>query len=112
MGHTKLDFQAAEDIKEFQGKKRAQIYEAFNKSEGDEFATPITKAEFEEQFGEQFEKYSLQSVHKFRQEIMKSEIADKDGAFKDAVVGLKPYVVHNQGKKAIVFVRKREEVKE
>jgi hypothetical protein len=98
------------DIKEYQKNQRAQIYDSF-KNAGDDArsALLITKSEFEVKFPtDQYERYSLSAVHKFREDISKSEeVTDKDAAFKDATKDLKSYVVTNEGKKAIVFVRKK-----
>lgn len=98
-----------DDIRGHQRAKRLQIAEAFNKAEGKE-ARLITKAEFEEQYpAEKYERYSLQALNKFRQDISKAEdVEDKDAAFKGATSDLKSFVVQDGDSKAIVFVRKKE----
>ena len=48
-------------------------------------------------------------MDQFRQDIMKAEdIEDKDGAFKKATEDLTPFIVHSEGKKAIIFTRKKQ----
>lgn len=73
-------------------------------------ATVLTKAEFEEQYPtSEWEIYGLETVDKFRQDIMKADdIEDKIGAFKQATENLKPFVIHGEGKQIIVFARKKE----
>lgn len=108
----KIELSNAEDIKQYQKAKKAQIWETFNKAgENPREATLITKAELDEQYpDESFERYSIGSLSKFRQDLVKAEgVQDKDAAFKEATKGLLPFVVQDGQKKAIVFVRKKEE---
>lgn len=73
-------------------------------------ATLITKSDFQEAFPEKFYSFfKLEGLHSFRKAILADEsISDKDGAFKKAVDGLRPFVVVDSGKKSIVFVKKKE----
>jgi formylmethanofuran dehydrogenase subunit E len=107
----RIELSNQDDIIAYQQLKKAQISDAFNKSTTNENeARVITKAEMETEFPPaQYEYYPLAAVHKFRQELMKAEgVEDKDGAFRDATAGLQSFVVQNEGKKTIVFVRKKE----
>lgn len=90
--------------------QRAKIYDSYVQSGGRETATPITKAELDEQYPvDKFERYTLQALHQFRSDLIKAEgVEDKDGAFKEATKDLKPFIVHHEGKKNIVFVRPKE----
>lgn len=102
----KIESIAANDIKDYQKAKKEQILKAFGTVE-DKSAKLITKAEFEEQFPKEgHEIYSLSSLDKFRKELSKAD--DSDGLFQEATKGLKSFVVEGDGKKAIVFVRKKE----
>lgn len=100
----------SQEVADYQKAKKAQILNSFKKGTDDSFAKPITKAEFETEYPvDKFEIYSLQAVDKFRQELNKAEdIADKDDAFKKATVDLKPFIVHGDGKKVIVFTREKQ----
>lgn len=102
----KIESTTADDIKDYQKAKKEQIVKAFGMAE-DKNAKLITKAEFEEQFPKEgHEIYSLSSLDKFRKELSKAE--GSDALFKEATKGLKSFVVEGDGKKAIVFVRKKE----
>lgn len=101
----------SQDVADNQKAQKAKIYNMFNEAIKPQAKTEvITKAEFGELYpAEKFEHYSLEAVHKFRQEIMKSEdITDKDGAFKKATSDLKHLVVHGDGKQVIVFAREKQ----
>lgn len=100
-----------DEIRDHQRSQRAKIVAAYNQDDqSDKAAKLITKAEFDEQFpGDKWERYSLQSVNKFREDICKAEgIEDPDDAFKKATSDLKPYVITDGDSKAIVFVRQKE----
>lgn len=102
----KIESITADDIKDYQRAKRQQIVKAFGVEE-EKSAKLISKAEFEEQFSkESHEIYSVSSLDKFRKELSKAE--GSDALFKEATKGLKSFVVESEGKKAIVFVRKKE----
>lgn len=98
-----------DEIIDHQRSQRAKIAAAYNQDD-DRIAKLITKAEFDEQFpGDRWERYSLQSVNKFREDICKVEgIEDPDDAFKKATSDFKPYVITDGDSKAIVFVRQKE----
>lgn len=98
-------------IREHQRAKKAQIYNSFKQAvDPSKLAQPISKAEFEEQFPvEKFELYTLTAVDQFRQEILKAEdVTDKDGAFQKATEDLKPFIVHGEGKRVIMFTREKQ----
>jgi len=99
------------EIREFQKAQKDRILGMYNNTvEDPKAAKLITKAEFDEQFpADKFEAYSVQSLTKFREDISKAEgIDDKDLAFKKATSDLKHFVVSNEGKQTIVFVREKE----
>ncbi len=100
----------SQEVADHQKAKKAQIYSSFKKATEDSFARPIAKSEFETQYpADKFEIYSLAAVDKFRQDILKADdVADKDEAFKKATVDLKPFIVHGDGKKVIVFTREKQ----
>lgn len=107
----KIELSNSDDIRAYQKAKKSQIWDSFNKASDDSRAAVlITKAELDEQFpSETHERYSLVSINSFREDIMKAEgIEDKEGAFKEASKGLKSFIVTENGKKAILFVRKKE----
>lgn len=94
-------------VSDYKANKKAQIYGAFNKGK---VATPITKDEFDQEYPvNQFERYSLDALDKFRNDIAKAEdVEDKEGAFKKATEDLAPHLVYNEGKKYIVYTRKKQ----
>ena len=98
------------DIESHKKDQKIRILESFNQAgPSPKTATVITKAEFDEKFPEQqWERYTLASLHKFRQDIQKSEVENKDEIFKKATSDLKSFIVHNEDKKVIVFARKKE----
>jgi len=100
--------QIAPEIVEYQKQKKAQIYNTYKEASSNKpVAQAIVKAEFDEKYpADKFEYYTLSGIDKFRNELMKAEdIEDKDGAFVKACEGLMPYIVYNEGKKVITFVR-------
>lgn len=102
----KIISQSEQGIRDHQAKKRAQIASSYDQAEENR-AKLITKAEFEEQFPTtSHEVYSIQALDKFRKDLMKAEGSEE--LFKEATRGLKSFVVQNEDKKAIVFVRKKE----
>lgn len=105
-----IQFANQEDHDLHKKQQRARIYDSYVQSGRRQEATPISKAELDKQYpSAQWERYSLQSVHKFRTDLIKAEgVEDKDAAFKEAVKDLKSFIVHDGGKKAIVFVREKE----
>lgn len=108
---SRIELSNQEDIQAHQRQKKAQIFDAFNKTvESNREARLITKAEMEEDYPlDQFEYYPLSAIHKFRQEILKADdVEDKDGAFKEATAGLQSFVVQNGKEQSIVFVRRKE----
>lgn len=104
-----IQFANQEEIDAVNRQKRLRIYDSYVQSSGRQTQT-ITKAEFDEQYpSEKWERYTLQAIHKFRTDLIKAEgIEDKDGAFKEAVRDLKSFIVHDNGKKLIVFTREKE----
>lgn len=90
--------------------QKTRILDSFEKAEDSKAAQVITKAEFDTQYPDaEYERYSLKALHSFRGEITKAEdIGDKDQAFKEAIKDLKSFIVHDEGKKFAVFVRKKE----
>jgi hypothetical protein len=98
------------EIEKAKEERKARILQSF-KEAGDDprSASPITKADFEAQYPESgYERYSLVSVHKFREDLMKSEeIQNKDEAFKNATKDLKSHIVHGSDSKVIMFTRKK-----
>lgn len=105
-----IELNNGKDIKDYHARKRAQIAESFKQVEDAGAAKLITKAEFDELYpAENFERYSVHSLNSFRESISKAEgIENPDEAFKQATKDLKGMVVTDSGKKAIVFVRKKE----
>jgi hypothetical protein len=102
----KIVSQSEQVIRDYQGKKRAQIANSYGHTD-DNSAKLITKAELEEQFPTtSHEVYSIQALDKFRKDLMKAEGSEE--LFKEATRGLKSFVIQNEDKKAIVFVRKKE----
>lgn len=102
-----------DNIKEFQRTQKLRLVGQYIQKAEDEAnkgAKLITKAEFDEQFPEKtYERYSLQSITKFREELTKAEdITDPEDAFVKATKDLKHFVVQSEGNKAILFVRKKE----
>lgn len=98
------------EIRKDQEDRKAQILSAFKNVENDpKVATVISKADFESQYPEaQFERYSLKSLTKFREELNKSEDVDnKDAAFIEATKDFKHLLVVHSGAKAPMFVRKK-----
>lgn len=99
-------------IKEFQKTQKLRLVGQYIQKAEESTGTAklITKAEFDEQYPEKsFERYSLQSVNKFREELMKAEGVDNpEDAFIKATKDLKHFVVQSEGNKAILFVRKKE----
>lgn len=108
----RIEMDAANEVKKHQESKKKQIRDTFNMEVEGKVARLITKAELEELYPTgTFERYSLVSLNKFRQDIMKAEGVEgnKDEIFKAATKGLQSFVVEGEGKdKAIVFVRKKE----
>ena len=98
-----------DEIRAHQRAKRLQIAEAFEKAQG-RTARLITKAEFDEEYpSDTYERYSLQALNKFREDLHKAEgVDDPDLAFKTATANLKSFVVQDGEGKAIAFVRKKE----
>ncbi len=99
------------DIDENKRSQKLRILDSFKQAAPNpKTAIAITKAEFDEKYPEvQWERYTLGAIHKFRQDIQKAEgIDDKDEAFKKATSDLKSFIVHGDGKKVIVFLRKKE----
>lgn len=95
-----------EKIKNFQEGQKAKIFGAYA-TDGSisKEVTLISKADFEKEFPvEKFEHYSLEKIHQFRTELMKSD-SYSDAAFASATEGLRPFVVQNEGKQALRFVR-------
>lgn len=98
------------EIKKDQADRKAQILSAFKNVENDpRAATVITKADFEDQYPEaKFERYSLSSLTKFREELNKSEDVDnKDAAFVEATKDFKHFLVVHNGVRAAMFVREK-----
>lgn len=98
-----------EKIKSFQDSQKAKIVNSYegDKSNPGKDIQVLTKAEFEEKFpADKFEFYSLLSIHRFRTDLMKSE-SYTDAAFSEAAEGLKPYLVHGEGRKQLMFVREK-----
>lgn len=99
------------EIKRVQEERKAQIRSAFKEVEAEDAktATIITKADFEQQFpADKYEHYSLPSLTKFREELMKSEdVQDKDAAFKEATKDFQHFLVVHGGAKVPVFVREK-----
>lgn len=109
--HQIIQLSNHEDIQSHQKAQRAKIVDAYNRSvDSEKTALLITKGEFDEQYpADKFERYSLQSVTKFREDINKADdIEDKDDAFRKATADLKHFVVTEGERKAIVFVRQKE----
>lgn len=104
-----IQFANQEDMDSHRAAQKARIYDTYAESNG-RYATPISKADLDAQYPkEQFEIYSLQSLHKFRTDLMKAEdVADKDEAFKEATKDMVSLIVHENGKKVPCFVRKKE----
>lgn len=98
-----------QEIREYQNKRNAQIYNSFvNTGEDSRLPELISKADFQANYPlEQYEVYSLASIQKFREELMKAE-GYTDEAFVEATKGLKSFVVQHEGKKVITFARKKE----
>ena len=99
------------EINAHQKEQRAKVVAMYKNVEAEKVANLITKAEFDEHYPtETWERYSLQAVHKFREDIEKAEgIEDKEDSFKKATADLKPFVITEGDNKAIVFVRKKED---
>lgn len=97
-------------IKEFQKTQKLRLVGQYIEKAEQGSAKLITKAEFDTQFPEQsFERYSLQSITKFREELTKAEgVENPEDAFIQATKDLRHYVVQSQGNNAIIFVRKKE----
>jgi hypothetical protein len=75
---------------------------------------PILKSEFEEKFPEEeYSIFSLHSLDRFRNDLKASVLEKGEGAdnsdqiFQDATKDLKGYLVHGEGKKAVLFVAKK-----
>lgn len=103
----KIESVVADEIKTYQKAKRDQILKAFGNVEDNSSARLITKAEFEEEYpSDTHEIYSLSALDRFRKELSKAE--GSDSLFVEATKGLKSLVIENEGKRAIVFVRKKE----
>jgi hypothetical protein len=97
-------------IEKARNEQKARIFNTFKEATQEkQTATLISKADFEAQFpSTTHEIYSLKSVNAFRTEISKSDdVVNKDEAFQQATKDLKHFVVQNNGKSAIMFVRKK-----
>ena len=100
-----------DDIESARRAQKVRILDSFHQATPNpKTALAITKAEFDEKYPEaEWERYSLANLHKFRQDIQKAEdIENKDEIFKSMTADLRPFIVHNEGKKVIVFTRKKE----
>lgn len=99
------------DIDSHKKDQKVRILDSFKQAAPNpKLALAITKAELDEKYPESaWERYTLQSLHRFRQDIQKAEdVEDKEDAFKKATADLKPFIVHGDGKKVITFLRKKE----
>jgi len=104
-----IQFANQAELDAYKKAQRHKIFDSYVQSGARQAAAVLTKAEFDEQYpADQWERYTLPAIHKFRTDLMKAEdIEDKDVAFKEATQDLKSFIVHGDGKKTIMFVRKK-----
>lgn len=98
-----------ENIEKQRELQKARIRGIFKEATEEKGASIIAKSEFEAQYPDaQYERYSVQSLTKFRDELNKSEdVEDKDAAFKEATKDFKHFLVVEKGQKVPMFVRKK-----
>jgi hypothetical protein len=96
------------DIDNFKKAQKERILSAFNHEE-DKSAKLVTKEEFEKACPtDQFEIYTLKKIDQFRNDLKKAEdVSDPDAVFKAACADLKPWLVVHEGKRDVVFTRKK-----
>lgn len=105
-----IQFANQHEIDNHSKEQRAKIYDSYIQTGKRKEAVAITKAQLEEEYPQsQWERYSLQSLHKFRTELMKGGDENADETFKQATSDLKHFVVHHDGKKTMLFLRKKEQ---
>lgn len=96
-------------IRAYQKEQRAKILDSYGQSDIDEsgLATIISKADFEAKYpATEYELYKLSDVHKFRQELQKSEDYS-DAKFAEITKDLKHFIVQHEGKQIIAFAHKK-----
>lgn len=105
-----MEIPAFANIKAAQKEQRQRIWDNFaHETPKEGGAELITKALIDEQYPEsEWERYSLPSLNKFREELTKAEgVSDPNVAFVEATKDLKHLLLADGGKQVPVFVRKK-----
>lgn len=105
-----MEIEAFAHIKAAQKEQKERIWNNFaHETPKQDGAELITKALLDEQYPESgWERYSLPSLTKFREELTKAEgVNDPNTAFVEATKDLKHLMLVHEGKQAPIFVRKK-----